>query len=173
MKTTESMLAVLARAESELPHLLCDGQGWNSLFVDYDFPHVKRLWREYDGAYRLYLHFIYSCEKNEAMYHTHSGPSAMKIVDGGYEMGVGYGSNILSPPPIAATLIMSAGSTYEMSEVYGWHYVRPVGGVTVTIMVAGKPWENKISPKSTKALDPLSDSDVEMILSYFRNKYPQ
>ena len=41
------MLDVLERVEADLPALLADDLGWNSLDINYHPPRVERLWRNW------------------------------------------------------------------------------------------------------------------------------
>lgn len=134
---------------------------WNS--VDYEPPRVERLWRQIEGTdARLYLHKIHPCET--ALFHPHPWPSAIYIVSGQYEMGVGYGPGEIAPP-VATRLILTSGSYYVMDNVDGWHYVRPkkVSGPVISMMVTGKPW-GRWSPRAPGKLDPLSHEAKEKLL---------
>lgn len=159
------MLEALQNFKKELPLLLKDEAGWNSLYVDYSAPIVERLWREWNG-YRIFLHKIHPCEYNQSLYHKHNWPSAMEIVYGKYEMGIGYGvSN--TPPPIASRIILPMGSSYEMTEKNGWHYVRPLDTCAYSIMITGKPWGSG-APKSERPLRTLTAEESQKLFSFFR-----
>ena len=93
----------------------------------------------------------------------------MRVLEGTYEMAVGYGTGG-KEPPMAARIITGAGSEYEMTDPNGWHYVRPIGTPTLSLMIAGKPW-NRTSPKSEKTLNPLAKKQKEEILKFFREQY--
>jgi len=177
------MLAILERAEWALGNpgrsLLDDPEGWETLLVNYEPPWVERLWRDFEGGYRLYLHRIYPCEK--ALFHPHPWPSAIKVLSGSYEMGVGYrhsrpGENqrtpdwTPSPPPIAATIVLTPGSSYEMIEPAGWHYVKPLVGPSLSIMVTGPKW-GAWSPKANHKLGPVTAEAKADLLSVFRHLY--
>ncbi|MBP6912942.1 MAG: hypothetical protein KBB86_03345 [Candidatus Pacebacteria bacterium] len=173
MKTTEKnldMLEVLHQIESELPRLLEIDMNkyWHSLLVNYHPPMVERLWYDWN-EFRICLHVIHACTTDEALFHTHPWPSAMRIVHGSYEMGIGYGTGE-TEPPIAAKVMLGPGCEYEMVEPDGWHYVRPLTETTATLMVTGKPW-GRSSPKSDKPLGPLSGARVEEIKNIFRKYY--
>lgn len=90
--------------EKELKSHLQDENSWNSVYVDYHKPYVKRLWKQI-GANRVYLHQITPYERSESLLHPHPWPSAMKVIGGTYEMGVGY-SPTKNIPVIASTLIL-------------------------------------------------------------------
>jgi hypothetical protein len=160
------MLPILARAERALPALLVSEVGWNSLDVDYDPPRVERLWRPFEEC-RLYLHRIHPCDR--ALYHPHPWPSAIKIVSGGYEMGVGFGEGS-QPPLVAATLHLKPGSSYEMTNIDGWHYVLP-SVENLSIMITGAPWD-RWAPGPNKQLSALKGVEVEALLADFRKHYP-
>jgi hypothetical protein len=168
LKQKTSMLGYLHEAERALPQLLEDESAWHSVYVDYDFPIVERLWYPW-GNFRISLHKIHPCETSDALFHPHPWPSAIKILDGNYEMGVGYG-NGENKPPVAAKIIMGVGSEYEMSDPDGWHYVRPIGGPSISLMITGLPW-GRPSPKSEKQLNPLHEVQKKELLNFFRKKY--
>jgi hypothetical protein len=84
-------------------------------------------------------------------------------------MAIGYGAGE-KEPPIAARILLRAGSEYEMTDPNGWHYVRPLDRPTMSLMIAGKPWDRP-SPKSGKVLNPLAEKQKEEILMFFREYY--
>jgi hypothetical protein len=163
------MLNVLYAVEQVLPALLLDEGAWRSLYVDYHPPTVERLWRDWK-EYRISLHRIHPCPPGEALFHPHPWPSAMRILSGEYEMAVGYGKGE-TPPPVAALMIAAGDFRYEMTDPDAWHYVRPLRGPTMSLMVTGQPWE-RWSPKSEKPLHPLDAAACQEILRFFRGRYP-
>lgn len=160
------MLAELQNALAHLPELLDLDRAneWNSLFIDYEKPYVKRLWRDW-GEYRLSLHQLAPCAPGEALYHPHPWPSATAVVSGGYDMDIGFGPD-LDPPPIACTVKMRARSMYEMLHPNSWHAVRP-NITTFSVMLTGKPWNRTCIPNS-KELRPLTSEEREEILASFK-----
>jgi hypothetical protein len=152
--------------ERGLAPLLSMPRLWSSLDVNYEPPHVERLWLQYDEEYRIYLHRIHPCKK--ALYHPHPWPSAIHILLGTYEMRVGYGAGN-QEPPTATTLVLREGSEYEMIDPAGWHDVRPLAPV-YSIMVTGKPW-NRWSPSPTTKLNPLTPQVHNELLAEFRTLF--
>ena len=158
----------LEEVEKELPTLLSNNEEWHSLDVDYDSPRVERVWRQH-GDFRICLHRIHKTP-TETLFHNHPWPSVMRILEGSYEMGIGYSSNG-ELPVIAATTILSEGSSYEMLDPNSWHYVKPLSDVTYSIMISGKPWV--VAPPSiSQNLKQLNEESKKEILDFFREKYP-
>jgi hypothetical protein len=163
------MLDVLARVEQVLPGLLQDESVWQSLYVDYHPPMVERLWTPWQD-YRVFLHRIHPCRREEALFHPHPWPSAMRILDGEYEMAVGFGAG-MEDPPVAALMVARSDFRYEMSHPDSWHYVRPLVRPTLSVMVTGRPW-NREAPRSSKPLRPLEPEQTAELMRLFRVRYP-
>ena len=163
------MLDVLEQVERELPALLADGDSWAGLLIDYHPPTVERLWRRW-AEYRISLHRIHPCAAGEALFHPHPWPSAMRILEGEYEMAVGYGKGETTPP-VAALMIAAGDFRYEMTDPDAWHYVRPLGAATLSVMVTGKPWDRP-APRSGKPLVPLTEAQRAELFRLFRGYYP-
>lgn len=170
------MIRALLQAESVVPDLLRDLQGWRGILVDYEEPHVERLSRPLDlqdGPVTAFLHWIHPCA-SKPFFHPHPWPSAVKIYKGIYKMEVGHGLP-LSPlvgfgmsrseasalaaerpetPPISSTIWLPPGSMYEMVHKDGWHSVAPEGGPVLSLMVIGPAWDVPYRPGkgTTKAL---------------------
>lgn len=162
------MLAQLAMVEKVLPSLIKQGDLWHSLDVNYEPPRVERLWMQLNDL-RVYLHIIHPCQ--EALFHPHPWPSAIKILRGTYEMGIGFGRGRKSPPK-AATVNLTKGATYEMIDPNGWHYVRPPSTQVYSIMITGKPWNRwSPGPKPEVKLGPLSEDGRFHLLKVFDQYY--
>lgn len=161
------MLDILEQALAALPEFLDDEHSltWHSLAVRYETPHVNRLWWEW-GDYRINLHKIFPCET--ALWHPHPWPSAVKIFSGSYEMGLAYGDE--KARYTVARTILCEGSCYTMTEQLGWHYVRPIGEPSMSVMVTGKPWDtgNAKHPGKGISHDPLRDRERWEILEFFQ-----
>ena len=162
------LLAKLSEVEARLPLLLTAPLLWQTLDVNYEPPHVERLWHQFDADHRVYLHRIYPCE--EALFHPHPWPSAVHILGGAYEMNVGYGPGDV-PPPVAATALLFKGSKYEMVDPDGWHSVRPVLFPCYSVMITGPKWD-RWSPSPSTKLGPLSDGSKGDLISIFQSYFP-
>lgn len=166
-----SMLEVLEEVERRFRDgiLYNHPDHWKTLYIDYHPPVVERLWTSW-GHCRIYLHRIFPCSRKEALWHPHPWPSAVKILSGSYEMGVGFGKGQMAPP-LASLVRLSAGSSYEMTNPDGWHFVRPIGGPSFSIMVSGLPWGREF-PQPEEPLKPLTPRQITEIMSFFGKEYP-
>lgn len=167
-KTLIEKLQQLERVK--LYDLLCDASIWNSVDVNYHLPHVERLWCQL-GKYRLHLHFIHACEKGESLMHPHPWSSVIHVLEGEYEMGIGFGEGI-DTPEVFSTIVSQGSMYYEMPHRDAWHYVRPVKGVCSSVMLTGEPW-NREMPLSEEVgeLSGLHNDRVHVMLEYFKMKY--
>jgi hypothetical protein len=94
----------------------------------------------------------------------------MHVIEGGYEMGLGFGEGEEEPEKIATILVPHGNMYYDMTHIDGWHYVRPINSVCSTVMLSGEPWERK-APKSDEPLKQLDSSRKSIMLEYFSNYY--
>ena len=164
------MLDLLTQAKAALPVLLRQPVGdWNSLDVDYEPPRVERLWWPFGGQYRLMLHRIHPC--TEALWHPHPWPSAVEVVEEAYEMGVSYHG----PEEPLVTMVLKAGSSYEMLNPKAWHYVRPLEKPSLSIMVIGQPYEKQVYDHSNygknRDLKPLTDEAKLDLVKAFQKHF--
>ncbi len=159
------MIDVLTELEKQLPEWLEQPELWNTLMIDYRPPKVERLWRQV-GEYRLFLHCIYPCTKRQAFFHPHKWPSAVKILRGGYEMGVGFGKGI-KRPKVSHTIYFGPGSGYEMLHRDAWHYVRPVDGPSFSTMITGKPWRRAMPDVPSEPLSALPEDRFKKLRQLF------
>lgn len=156
------MLELLDIALAELPALLTSPHGWTGIRIDYHPPFVDRVWRPWRNC-RLSIHRIHPCAPEDALFHPHPWPSAMRILAGRYAMNLGYGEGIVAPP-VCARAIMIAGASYEMTDRDAWHDVRPLGGPVLTVMLSGTPWQREMPVEpavSQRALSP--EAIVELL----------
>ena len=162
------MLEVLKKVELALPELLKSADGWKSMFVDYEYPHVERIWLPWEG-HRISLHRIHEIPKGaEPLWHPHPWPQAVRLMAGSYEMGLGSGKESAN---VVARIIVEPRNCYEMIDPDGWHYVKPLEDC-YSLMVTGKPWDRPLH-KNTKPMRELNDLEFKMLFRYFVNNYPK
>jgi hypothetical protein len=164
------MINLLKKIErEEIIEILKDPKNFNSMNVDYHPPIVERIWAPYKEG-RIYFHFIYPCTTAEALYHPHPWASAIHILSGEYEMGLGFDNKSDTSANITevSKLILAENSYYEMVNKEAWHYVRPFNRIAKTVMITDKPWEsNENFVKTTKELQELSKEKAEEIRKWF------
>lgn len=139
------MLELLDQAMRELPEFLRSQEGWNSAHVTYHPPRVERIWRQW-GNHRILLHRIHPCEDGEALFHPHPWPSAVGILSGHYEHRTGFQAHTTGDEKLPVTLeltrgVLTAGSSYEMTNPDAWHSVRPLEKPSDSVMVTGPLYE--------------------------------
>jgi hypothetical protein len=163
------MTEIGRNAECSLRELLdSPHEMWESLDVDYEPPHVERVWCTLMDL-RVSLHRIHPCEK--ALYHPHPWPAWVRILTGNYEMGIAYGTDRENLHEVARTRLWS-DSEYEMVHPHGWHYVRPIGGFSLSLMVTAPPWKGALPNEDfggSADLGPLDQEDKLEILNAFRS----
>jgi len=157
------MLEILKEVENNLEELLLSNN-LHSMCIDYHKPFVKRIWFQY-GKYRVYLHKIeYSSDLSEDMlFHPHPWKSAMKILKGSYEMGIGH-SETMKIPEVDCKLILCEGNYYEMTNTHGWHYVKPLNKDVITLMVTGDKLNRKMPLEVTNDFRKLNQEETSSII---------
>ena len=162
------LLGQLKRIEKILPELLKCPDEWKTIDVTYHLPRVERVYIDH-GEWRVSLHCIHPCLREEALYHPHPWPSAMRVLSGIYEMGTGYGKGKVLEHEVQVTEL-AAGSAYEMHHPDAWHDVIPLGEPCMTLMITGKPWD-RITPRSNEKLGPLTEKRKKEIMDFFAEYY--
>lgn len=148
----------------ELPDLIRDAAGWDSLDITYRPPRVQRLWRTWRG-YRVNLHCIEACD--DPFYHPHPWPCAIWTVRGRQEVGFGFGKGT-EPPPVASRVVLGAGSFYEMTEFDAWHYVKVTSGPMLSVMITGAPWGRKMPDEPKIKLSSLHpDHKADLLRAFY------
>jgi hypothetical protein len=158
------MIDYLKAVEARLPKLLQNLDNWQSKLVVYEKPMVERLWMQ-DGENRIYLHRIHQCSAEDAYFHTHPWPSAIRIIKGQYEMKLGINDTI------ASTLFMAPKSIYEMLDPNAAHSVRPITDTVLSLMVTGPVFESTekaVSPPNVE----LPANMIKSLIGDFRKVYP-
>ncbi len=156
------MIEKLLEIEKNLRDILLRSE-IHTMFIDYHKPYVKRIWVQHDDL-RIYLHEIDPCgESSEALYHPHPWKSAVKILKGHYEMGIGHSSTD-EIPKTDCKLILPQGSVYEMIEEDAWHYVNPLDGPIFSLMITGERNQRKMPVEPMKEFRKLTDDEFEKMI---------
>lgn len=166
---SHQMITTLLEVEKILHTLLINNK-LHSMYIDYHKPFVSRIWFQY-GENRVYLHKIEKClESSEALYHPHPWESAIRIISGHYEMGVGH-STTEEQPKTDCRLILPTSSLYEMTEPDAWHYVNPLDEPVYSLMVTGKRNGRTMPIEPKKEFRQLTTEECSDILISCNNYY--
>jgi hypothetical protein len=157
-----------------LPELLNDHTLWDSLIVNRRKPITYRVFTTLPNGLRLCLHKFEPCHTHEAFSHPHPWPGAFMILQGKYQMNVGYSCNgrMDSLPADVMSLILNKYSFYEIINPLTWHSVVPLEP-TYTVMVNGEPWDKSIAHNDVrttkgKDLEKMPESELIDHLSIFQ-----
>lgn len=116
---------------------------WQTLVIDRRKPITHRAWIMH-GDTRICLHGFEPCQREEAFLHPHPWPSAMLVLDGSYDMHVGYAAAPESrQPDDVISLQLAAGSTYDMSVPGAWHKVVPRTRC-YSLMINDPRWDTRL-----------------------------
>lgn len=139
----KELLEDLELYKKHIPALLETPDSWKTLFVDYEFPHVERLYMPIEGSgIFVSLHKIHPCPNgiNDCLIHRHDYPTLVHILQGEYEMEVAHEEGAQIPKAYGCRNFYGPGSTYIMASPDQWHRVNPVGTPTYSIMITGLPF---------------------------------
>ena len=158
------MIQKLEEALKLIPKLAEDPSIWSSLVINRRKPFTYRAFTQL-GDIRVCLHRFEGCDPEEAFYHPHPWAGAFTILEGSYRMKVGYSADRFSEPKSVTTVIMVAGSKYEIVNPLTWHTVEPLTDVVYTVMVNSEPWGGDFAHtqvRTTKGKD-LESMSVEQL----------
>lgn len=150
--------------------LIRDRARWDSVVVNRRKPHTYRVFTQI-GENRICLHRFDVCDLHESFDHPHPWPGAFVIIKGSYRMRLGRSTDRESPPITASDLILTAGSSYEITDPLTWHSVTPLE-ITYTIMLNGPAWTPEVAHKDVrttkgKDLDKMPDKELLSHLQLF------
>lgn len=163
------MLEILYKAERLLPELLATEAGWTGLYADTEKPALTRMWRQW-GECRIYLHSFGPCERGQIFPHPHPWQSAVRVW-GDYEMGIGH-SDEPDVPPRFERMVLKPGSVYAITQPKTWHWVRPAGSGSDSVMVAGPTIYPQNRVRANKPVRGLTQSEILAQLERFTRYYP-
>lgn len=146
-------------------------EDWDSLVINKRKPETHRLFR-IEGDYRICLHKFYPCNSDEAFSHPHPWPATFHILHGGYNMELGFSSDLESEPLFYETIKFVKGSSYSMMSNRSWHKISPINNrATYTIMINGPEFtEQHKAVRRTKGKDlsRLTGREKADLLSIFK-----
>jgi len=158
------MLDRLHEVENILPDLIKERK-WYGQTIEYGANKTDRVWTPYeDGS--IDLHRLYPCSIDEAIFHHHEGPTAVKVFQGSYLMKVG--SKTRGIDETIMTILVVPGCTYQMLNQEDYHSVAP-NEIVYSLRIRGKPFEehpDKVN-LSSNCFKTLSESEKESLLDCF------
>jgi hypothetical protein len=160
---------------NQMQDILAKGD-FKSALIDYETPHVHRMWTQLNDTQRLFLHKIFPCD--QPYMHPHPWASVIHVIDGHdksgfYEMAVGYGDP-LKPQPEGEImrLLFEGGGYYEMLQPNGWHSVKPLHGPVYSVMITERTdWVVLNDKKPETPLEQLSFQQQKELLGFFNWHY--
>jgi len=174
MHKSGEMLNHLSETLAILPDII-DSLSWNSLIINRRKPATYRVFTTLPSGLRCSLHKFDICDSHESFAHPHPWPGAFAILEGKYKMKVGYSCNGRHDknPVEVTTLLLGAGSCYEIIDPLTWHSVIPLE-TTFTVMVNDKPWESdyahtEVRTTKGKDLETMPESELLAHLSKFKD----
>ncbi len=141
-------------SDGTILNLLKDNSNWDSLIVNRRKPHTYRVFTQID-EFRICLHKFDICDLQESFEHPHPWPGAFVVMEGSYQMKIGYSFDRESDPVQVADFVMKKGSMYEITNPLTWHAVTPLE-TTYTIMINGPAWTSDVAHskvRTTKGKD--------------------
>lgn len=126
----------LEDALDKLPELIQDESLWQSKFINYEFPHVSRLYRKevcIQGEYYLSIHEMESIPyPYNALYHNHDYPLLIKVLSGVQLVQFGYKNGSYKQENFAFN------NQYIMESEDQYHSVTPLTPKTLSLMITYK-----------------------------------
>lgn len=131
------MIKELEALLPEIPNLI-KNQEWDTLLINKYPPVIHRLSLKISEHRTLLLHKLFNTEDELALMHSHSWSFACKVLQGGYEMGVGFSSDRSVVPRALMTSMVNSGDIYEMTSPDIWHYTKPLENkVSYSVLLIG------------------------------------
>lgn len=152
----------------KLPALIKDKNNtWDSLLIDKYPPVIHRVSLKFSEERTLLLHQLFNTGSDHALMHSHSWPFACKVLEGGYEMGVGFSDDRSKPPTSVFTSFVKSGDIYEMLSPNVWHYTKPINGTqcSYSVMLIGPRCRERKAENNS----PLPDVTKTDLLQWFGN----
>ena len=163
----QKMISDLETAILNLNHYLQDRDKWESLLIDRYPPTIHRLSLKIGDNRTLLLHKLFNCQGQKAFMHSHSWSLACKVVEGGYEMGVGFSNDRNIVPQATFTSIVKPGDVYEITNSNTWHYTKcaPETSHSYSIMIIGPRERERKALNNSR----LTESQRNEVFDYFDN----
>lgn len=156
------MIEKLKNHLKDIP-LLLRSNNWDSVLIENYPPVIYRLSTKIDNENSIYLHKIHHTNENPYI-HSHSWPFACYVLEGGYEMGIGFSTERNKIPEIISKIIIKPKQFYEITSSNLFHYTKAFESKpSYSIMLVGKRWRERESKNNKK----LNEEQLKEMFSYF------
>ena len=146
-----------------IPNLIRNNN-WNTLLINKYPPIIHRLSLKISENRTILLHKLFNTEDELALMHSHSWAFACKVLQGGYEMGIGFSQNRDIPPKPIMTSMIKSGDIYEMTSPDVWHYTKPLENkISYSVLLIG----DRCRERKAENNSPLSSIQKEDCVSWF------
>lgn len=165
-----TLLEKLNDIEKLLPDFLKVEEDWCGERVVAGPHKADRVFREYNNI-DVYLHRLYPCKPEDAIMHTHEGPTAIRILFGNYIMRLGHFDG--ASYQISSTMIAVPGFSYEMMERRSSHSVAPLTEVYSVRLLDRNSFEDHKEIEGGVSVNSLEEDDLREMLARFKTFYPK
>jgi hypothetical protein len=167
-------LQTLANYLPHLPQMLEQPLLWDSLIINKRKPHTYRVFTRI-GDIRICLHHFEQCTPDESFIHPHSWPMAVLVLEGSYQMNLGTSDDKETfPKTMGSSVVIQAGSRYEITDPLTWHSVTPTNNTGVwTVMVNGPNFaqpHKRVRTTQGKDLLKMTATELQVFLNTFKGK---
>lgn len=160
------MINELKKLLPNLPSLI-KNENWETLLINKYPPVIHRLSCRISKDRTILLHKLFNTKNQLALMHSHSWSFACKVLQGEYEMGIGFSQDRNKPPTSIYTSFIKSGDIYEMLSPDIWHYTKPTKDTefSYSVMLIGERCRERKAENNS----PLSIQDKQDVLSWFSN----
>ncbi len=160
------MIKELQNILPSIKSMLADPAHWDSLLINKYPPIIHRVSLKLSTSRTLLLHKLFNTNKETAFMHSHSWPFACKVIEGEYEMGVGFSFDRNAPPESLFTTFIKPGNIYEMVSPNMWHYTKPTENTkfSYSILLIGERCRERKAENNS----PLPADQKEELISWFK-----
>jgi hypothetical protein len=164
MSMDPTLLSQLPVAISTAKGLLTSNTLLPSLLIEKYPPTIHRVSFQL-GENFVFLHRMF--QSDESPYpHSHSWPFICHVLEGSYEMweGTSHTEDRLACPPLNQYQVIQAGDTYGYSSSKTWHSVAPITSVSMSIMIVGPRWRERLAQNNRQ----LATMDYDALVYEFK-----
>lgn len=160
------MINELNKIIPKIPWLL-KNKSFDTLLIDKYPPIIYRLSLKISNNRTLFLHKLFNTGNDLALMHSHSWKFACKVLQGEYEMGVGFSEDRNKPPQSVFTSYIKSGDCYEMLSSNMWHYTKPTKNTkySYSVMLVGERTRERKAQNNS----PILLSDKKDMILWFKN----